>query len=223
MASTARRVHRRPDNPRWRKPTRLRRRVFHRDHPTWDADSYRGLRAALRWLFRWIDLNFCVTRDGQLVNFHWPRPLLHGYRDPLGELPRHRHVGHMSSSEALRLVSPAGDAVHTAEQMIRRAGRLGLDVELEVKPGCRPVAYLHACSIVDAARASGVELVVKTLTSPGGAHAAVARLEPFHRAGATTCLLPRGSRRVPRSAWAVVDHVRGPVIWTGPNPHKEHQ
>lgn len=215
--------HRYPDNPPRRRPTQLRHRIFHCDNPTWDADSYRGIDDAHRHGYRWIDLNFCVTRSRHLVNFHWPRPLAHGYHDPAGLLLRAQHVGGMSLAEALRLLSGAGDPVHTAEAMLAHAGRVGLHgVELELKPGCRPVNYARACAVVDAAEAAGVQLVVKSLVEPGGPHAAVRRLRPFHRAGATTLLLTHG-HAAPRSSWGVVDHVRGRVTWTGPaaRPHKE--
>lgn len=207
---------RRPDNPSRRRPPQLRRRFLHRDRPTWDADSYRGLRLALHLLFRWIDLNFVLTADGWLVNLHWPRPLLHGYVDPEGKLRRGRAVFHMRKAQALRLESPAGDQVHTAEDMLARAGELRRDVELELKPapGHDVATYARACSVVDAAAAAGVRLVVKTLVDPGGVHAAVERLTPFHRAGATTLLLTHG-HAAPRSCWPVVDHVRGRVHWTG--------
>ena len=216
---------RRPDNPPRRRPTRSRRRFLHRDDPTWEADSYRGLRLALALLFRWIDLNFCLTGDDWLVNFHWPRPMLHGYHDPKRKMRRRRPVWRMNRHQALRLESARGDRVHTAEQMLTQAGRLRRNVELELKPapGHDVASYERACSVVDAAEKAGVQLVVKTLVEPGGVGAAVDRLTPFHRAGATTCILPRGSRRVPRSSWGVVDHVRGRVIWTGRIAHPKEK
>jgi hypothetical protein len=211
---------RRPDNPPAREPTPLRRRVFHRDAPTWLADSYRGIARAVASGFRWEDTNYLVTHDGHLVNCHWPRPLLHGWHDPKGLIRRGTPVSSMTLEQVRRLRSRTGNyRIHTAEEMIARSAAAGLWMEFEIKPPAH-VTYEQACSVVDAAEKHRVPLVVKTLTRPGGVHAAIQRLTPFHRAGATTLLLPRGTRRVPRTCWGVVDHVRGRVRWTGPIKEK---
>lgn len=211
---------RRTDNPPDQEPTQLRRRVFHRDHPTWLADSFRGIARAVAAGFRWEDTNYLITHDGHLVNTHWPRPLLHGWHDPKGLIRRRTPVSSMTLAQVRRLRSRTGNyRIHTVEEMIARSGAVGLWMELEIKPPARPT-YEQACAVVDAAKAHRVPIVVKTLTAPGGVHAALERLAPFHRAGATTLLLPRRSRRVPRTAWAVVDHVRGRVHWTGPIKEK---
>lgn len=211
---------RRADNPPEREPTQLRRRVFHRDAPTWLADSFRGIAAAVAAGYRWEDTNYLITHDGHMVNCHWNRPLLHGWHDPQGLIPRTAPVSTLTLRQVRRLRSPTGNyRIHTVEEMIARSGAAGLWMELEIKPPAQPT-YDLACRVMDAAVTHRVPVVVKTLTRPGGVHAATARLAPFHRAGATTLLLPRGARRVPRSSWGVVDHVRGHVTWTGPIKEK---
>lgn len=208
-----------PDNPPTRQPRRLRHRFFHQDRPSWLADSFRGIKAALRRGFRWSDTNYLTTRDGHLVNCHWQRPLMHGWHDPEGALKRSTPVYKMSLEDVRRLRSRTGDyRIHTAEDMVSRAGREGLRLELELKR-CLPVGQptpARMQSVRRAADRARADVIVKTLTRPGSTSEAVGRLRTCHRAGFVTCILPRGSRRVPRSAWRWIDYVRGPVRWYGP-------
>lgn len=208
-------IFRRPDNVPTQEPTQLKRRVFHEDHPTWLSDSFRGIATAVREHFQWQDTNYLLTRDRHFVNAHWPRLLLHGWHDPQGLLKRTTPVSRMTLDEVKRLRSNRGNyRIHTIEEMILRSAKAGESMEIEIKPPAQPT-YRQARAVMDVAKANGVKVVVKTLTSPGGVANAIERLTAFHRAGATTLLLPRGTRRVPRSCWGVVDHVRGHVFWTG--------
>lgn len=208
-------MFRRADNPPSRRPTPLRHPFFHQDFPSWIADSFRGIRLALTRGFRWEDTNYLLTKDGFLVNIHWARPLMHGWHDPLRKIRRRTPVSEMTLVEVQRLVSRTGGyRIHTAEQMVVRSGDLGEHMELELKR-CQP-SYERMCSVADVAKAHNTTVVVKSLTNPGTVAEAVERLGTSHRAGFPTCILPRGLRRVPRAAWPVLDHVRGPVIWTGP-------
>jgi hypothetical protein len=217
-------TYRRADNPPHRQPTQLRHRFYHEDHPSWLADSFRGIARAVAGRFRWIDLNFVLTVDGYLVNCHWPRPLLHGWYDPKGLIKPTTPVSRMTLAQVRRLRSRTGGyRIHTAQEMLAQAARAGLrGVEFELKPapGHDVATYSEALAVVGTAEKAGIALVVKTLTRPGTTAAAVRRVAPFHRAGATTLLLPRGTRRVPRTCWGVVDHVRGRVRWTGPIKEK---
>jgi hypothetical protein len=67
--------------------------------------------------------------------------------------------------------------------------------------------FLRMKKIVDANRAN---VQVKTISNIPGAKR---RLAAAHKAGFTTILLPRGTRRVPKSWWPYIDYVRGPVWW----------
>lgn len=209
--------YRRADNPPDRAPKRLRHRFFHDDFPSWIADSFRGIVRAIRLGYRWSDTNYLTTKDGHLVNCHWQRPLQHGWHDRARVLAADTPIYRMTLAEVRRLRSRTGDyRIHTAEEMVARAGRDGLRLEFELKRCIPAPSYERACSVMDVARRFNTELVVKTLTRPGTTAEAIERLTPFHRAGAKTCILPRGSKQVPRTSWLVVDYVRGKVRWTGP-------
>lgn len=206
----------RADNPATRKPTSFRERFFHApDSATWEGDSYRGIHTAKRRGYRRIDVNTLRTLDGVSAAFHWMRPLRHGYYDPKGLLRGDVTVDQLTWAALSRLRPRRAPSyrVRTVQQMFALAASLGVGIELELKNSRWKLE--EALALKGAADKLGVWVIVKTLSSNSNARH---NLAVFHRVGFTTVVLPRGLRRIPRSWWPVVDHVRGPVIWTGAAP-----
>lgn len=93
--------------------------MYHRPGSTvWYEDSRWGITAAAREKCASIDLNLvwqrpdpkcviCVPQGktcvGHIWNVHYPRPLMHGFVDPLGKIRRLKPLKKMSTEEILRL------------------------------------------------------------------------------------------------------------------------
>lgn len=172
-------------------------------------DSLAGVRLAKRLRYRWIDLNFQVTRDGVIVCTHWSQPLKHGWRDPEGKLDRDARVWRMTWEEVGRLRHGAR-RIYRADQILPYAATLGVGVEFEVKAS--PL-FEDARTWQGLRRLVGehhVRVVVKAINTLGNAGLYLKRA---HEAGFTTIVLPRGTRRISTTWWPFLDYVRGPVRW----------
>lgn len=177
------------------------------------SNSIQGLETAARRGKDAIDLDWRVGIDGALHNTHWERPMMKdGFYDPLAQVPRRTPVEQMTRDQVRRLRTRDGYAINGPRVMLTKAAELGLRVEFEAKdsPGfADPAVWSRLRRIVDE---TGVEVQVKTISNNGDA---LTRLKRAKAAMFTTILLPRGSRRIPRSWQPFVDYVRGRVIWTG--------
>lgn len=109
----------------WRMPNHGIRegRMFHVPHGReyYEENSAQGIEEAKREDYDSIDLDMqwtkadpnCPLPDalhgpggvcrGHAVNTHWGNPLMHGFRDPKGLIPRGRRIGEMTWPEVARL------------------------------------------------------------------------------------------------------------------------
>lgn len=174
-------------------------------------NSPAGIAHAKRLGYKAIDLDAHVTSDGRIVITHWALPLLYGFVDPLGLIPKNTPIWRMTYAEVRRLrYKQGGYRIYSAGTMLRLAKRAGLRVEFECKNSPQFGTDAPWVRLRKAVKATGVNLQVKTINNVG---AGGARLRAAHRNGFTTILLPRGNRRVSREWWAFIDYVRGPVVW----------
>ena len=212
-------AYRRADNKATRKPTRLKQRFYHAPgRVSWRSDSPSGIRQAAVKGWPNIDVNMLKTRDGVSIGAHWMRPLRHGWVDPKGQLRRDAKLDQITYKTAARLKPRKAPSVRidTIETLLAVAAKHKIGVELEAKNA--QWTQEQADALKDLVDRLGVQVIVKTLST--NSHA-LHNLTVFHRAGFTTVLLPRGTRRIPRSWWPHVDKVRGPVIWTTPKGAKK--
>jgi hypothetical protein len=207
----------RPDNSPTRKPPKVPSKwaKFYHVTPPRKGDSIHGLNEAKRLGYHAVDLNFQIDKDREVQNTHWADVLgKGGFIDPLHRIKKGTNIQSLTSEEVARLKSPEGYRIRPAKRMIEEAKKLGLRVEFEAKGSKRfeygyggLKTFLRMKRIVDANRAN---VQVKTISNIPGAKR---RLAAAHKAGFTTILLPRGTRRVPKSWWPYIDYVRGPVWW----------
>lgn len=202
----------RPDNPKNRKPTRYTGPVaYHKRLPGYRAsNSYKGDNDAARRGFRAIDKDFHLSKDGEPMNTHWALLSREGF------LPRTNPatVHQLNSDHIADLRTKDGYAIHTARETFLHASLRKLRVEFEAKE-CQGFewgqgGYKLFLELKKEAKDTDTEVVFKTISNLGDAKR---RLMAAHRAGFTTILLPRGTRRVPKDWWPFIDHVRGPVWW----------
>lgn len=196
-----------------------RRRVAHphKGEPYHHVNSQRGVDRAARQGYKWIDLDCHTDRDGVLWITHWPRPLAHGFTDPRGWTPRTQPIWLMPSRVVHRLVAnPGRYRINKAKQLIRRALRRGLNVELELKS--RWITKEQLADLRTYLQVAGLDpdrVQVKVgVWIPGH----LPLLRRAHEAGFTTIILiHRGDTRlVPATAQAYIDHYRGRrPNWTG--------
>lgn len=115
----------------------------------WLEDSPAGIRIADRHGYVSIDLNMLWSRpdpdcplhsdgsvcEGHEWDLHWPRPLMHGWVDPEGKIPRRRPVKRMATAEILRIHPVGHPHMHPQlmEDQIRRLHLHGLNGSLEAK------------------------------------------------------------------------------------------
>lgn len=184
------------------------RRVFHVPHgrPYHEANSGRGLRAARRGRYRWIDLDVQVTKDGVLVVTHWHKPLaLDGFVDPLGKIHTDALISDLYWQEVARLRTREGHRIWRADELVPYALRLGLWVELELKTRVPAETLRDLRAVLD--RPGRVQ--VKALATFPNAYK---WLREAHEAGFRTLILGRDCR-VPAYARDWIDYRRGPVRW----------
>ncbi len=199
------------------KPVKAPRRAPHRrflhlaDYAL--NDSTAGVLLAKQLRYRWIDLNFQVTRDGVIVCTHWSQPLRHGWRDPLGKLDRNTRVWQMTWAEVRRLRHRSGRRIYTGLGILRYAARHGVGVEFEVKPSPGFKVPSTWAMIRRVADETDLDIEVKAIHNLGDAGLYLKRA---HEAGFTTIVLPRGTRRISTTWWPFLDYVRGPVRWVKP-------
>lgn len=111
-------------------------RVFHKAHrtPYHVENSIRGIRKAKRAGYAGIDLDLQITKDGVIVNTHWPRPMMRdGFRDPKRKLRRWRTVGSMTWAEVSRLRAPGGYRINTLDRALAECARVGITAVVEPK------------------------------------------------------------------------------------------
>lgn len=184
------------------------RRVFHvaNGRPYHEANSGRGVRAARRGRYRWIDLDAQVTKDGVLVITHWHKPLaLDGFADPLGLIPRDALISRLTWAEVSRLRTRKGHRIWRADVLVPYAVRLGLRVELELKTRVPAATLRDLRATLD--RPERVQ--VKALAPFPRAYS---WLREAHEAGFVTMILGRDCK-VPAYARAWINYRRGPVRW----------
>lgn len=210
--------HRRADNAPSRQPTPLRERFYHENGFHHLGDSFEGINHAKARGFKWIDTNHTTVEDGTPVCMHPGRPMMHGWRDPEGKMRRTKRVKDMTLEEFLRLRPKKGQphhVPHTSAAILTHCAKVGIGVEFELKNGRFTAAAMR--ELDDHAHKVGVKVKAKTISTLGGTKAAIRRLRLAHRwTRWETVILPRGTKRVPRSAWPFIDHVRGKARWTGP-------
>ena len=188
-------------------------------------DSGWGVREAFRKGYSAIDLNFHVTKDGVIVNTHWSKPLLHGFtwdaKTPAAwrALPKSIEIKDLTWAQVKHLVArKAGKTyrIRTFAYMARLCARLGLRMEFETKNSPGFLDPRIWATVESTAKALGLNIQVKAESWVAVRGKAVGIFRAV-KAGSnlTTIILPRGTRRVSRSAWDVIDYHRGPVVWFG--------
>lgn len=214
---------RQEDNNPMRRPTPLRERFYHQNGFNHLGDSFEGIDYAKSLGFDWVDTNHQTTGpeqgypDGCPVCMHWGRPMMHGWRDPLRKMRRWKRVRNMTLAEFRRLRPKAGTPMHTphtSDEILHHCAQVGIGTEFEGKNGLFTPFLMMALD--DAATRYKTRVHYKTISNLGGKKAARERLVLAHRYTTwSTTVLPRGLKRVPRSWWPFIDHVRGRVRWTG--------
>jgi len=161
----------------------LRGLIFHVQWPRMkhEENSDRGDREAKRRRKRGTDLDILITKDGRVVNTHWPRPMERdGFRDPYGKLHRDARVADMTWEEVRRLRAgrwPRRYRIRSVEHALDHCARLGLVAVLEPKGDPRfkqDAVWQH---IAEVAEQVGCSVSVRALTENAGA------LRPARRAG----------------------------------------
>lgn len=101
------------------------------------GNSYRGLRWLKRLGRKKADRDLQMTRDRVTVVTHWPRPLEHGFIDPLHKIPHHAAVADHDWSEwkrcYVRVPGFGKFYMHTLDQDLALLARLGMEGVLEPK------------------------------------------------------------------------------------------
>lgn len=200
-------------------PVPRRWRGFQHLTPYHRGNSIRGLQRAVRRGRDSVDLDFRVTRDGVVVNTHWPRPLAHGFIDPTGKLATHARIEDLTAAQVARLRTRRGGyRIHTAERILTEAAQRGLKVEFEAKDShafTDPGVWADLARLVRVIRtdAGPLPIIVKTLSNRPDPATAGRRLKAAKIAGFRTMLLPRGRRTMPEVYRRHVDYVRGWVRW----------
>lgn len=182
--------------------------------PYHKGDSPAAIRYAVKHDYAAVDLNFLVTKDDRIVCTHWSQPMKHGFYDPLKRLNPNLRVHEMTWAQVARLRTADGYRIHSAAAMMRLTARAGIRLEFEAKNspyfiGTRGVNNFKAVKAL--ATRYKLRITVKTLSNLPGADK---RLGAAKKAGLTTLILPRGTRRLKKSVyWPVTDYVRGAVWW----------
>lgn len=118
----------------------MRRWIFHLSFPFKKhvENSIRGIKAAAKRHFTWIDLDELITKAdpncslpaddpehvngqclGHVVGCHWDRPMERdGFFDPQGVLHHHTRVREMSIDEALRLKTKDGYSIRRIKTLL---------------------------------------------------------------------------------------------------------
>jgi glycerophosphoryl diester phosphodiesterase len=162
---------------------RLIRGIGHVKAPTPKhvENSNRGDRRAKRQGKDGNDLDLQITKDNRIVNTHWARPMIRdGFRDPYGQIPRHRMVRQMTWAEVSRLVAgrwPRRYRIRSVEQALRHCARLGVVAVLEPKGDPRFRLDWPWQHIAAVAEDVGATVSVRALRENAAA------LEPARRAG----------------------------------------
>lgn len=113
--------------------------IFHVSYPTPKhvENSSRGDRRAKRLGKRGNDLDLLITKDGWVINTHWPRPLLKdGFRDPKKRIGKRARVADLTWAQVSRLRAgrwPRRYHIRTVEAALRHCASLGLVAVLEPK------------------------------------------------------------------------------------------
>jgi hypothetical protein len=201
-----------------------RRRIFHVPHGTAYAieNSPAGIGAAVKLLFRWIDMDCHVTQDGVPVLAHWDKirkdkfEITPAFAEKYGDEPK---VTEVLAEDLLTLQTRplpwsrwrrrrrvAYMTVADAMQRIAAHPRLGLALEAK---GGTALTLTDTWKDIEATRDDAglpkERFMVMTLMQIGGAHA---RLAAAHEAGHDTVLMPRG-RPVPREWEPDITWIRG--------------
>lgn len=118
----------------------LRGSIFHikaRVAPKHVENSNRGDKRAKRAGKRGTDLDILITKDGRVVNTHWPRPLLRdGFRDPHGRIAKMARVRDLTWVQVSRLRAgrwPRRYRIRSIEAALAHCAKLGLVAVLEPK------------------------------------------------------------------------------------------
>lgn len=201
-----------------------RRRIFHIPHGTAYAieNSPAGIERAAKRMFRWIDMDCHVTKDGVPVLAHWDAirkdkfEVTPAFRAKYGDDPR---VTEVLAEDLLTLQTTplpwsvwkkrrrvAYLTVEDAMQRISAFPRLGLALEAK---GGEAFNRTETWEGIEAMRrAAGLpqeRFMVMTLKQIGGARA---RLAAAHEAGHATVLMPRGAP-VPTDWEPAITWIRG--------------
>ena len=187
------------------------RRVAHPKHGQkyHEVNSKRGVLKAARRLYRWIDLDCRVTKDGVLVITHWPKPwVMDGFNRPEGIAARDT-VETLTWKQIKKLRTKDNYRIWRADKLVPFAVEEGLRVELELKSDNITATQLKALR-KKLPKKTWVQ--AKRLGTLGGRELLNAK-----RAGYKTILLGGGKRRptptVPRSWQEFIDYQRGRVNW----------
>lgn len=120
--------------------TLARRRVgpiFHLLRPYKHVEnSVAGVRRARRRGDPAIDIDLQITADGVIVACHDNQPLLHGFHDPLGRLPRDMKISEHPWAQVRRLVAFTGGRaypIRRIERIFRACHRYGRIAVVEPK------------------------------------------------------------------------------------------
>lgn len=178
-------------------------------------NSRRGV-VSLHEDVRYVDLDVLITKDGIGVNTHWQRPLMHGFYDPRGTIPKRAKVSELTWHQVRRLRSRRGQyAINTVAIMRNVSDFQDVTPLWELKPDRRwNFARTHQ-------RIFNPGEFVMAIGTPGRWR----YFEAAKKAGLNTIILPRG--HVPADVWDHVDiskslRRRGParVTWLRPRGRK---
>lgn len=176
------------------------------------------LKASRRKRRRGVDVDAQDSAEGTAWALHWATLGKNKLRDPRGQYGKRTRIDSLRDAEIFRMRGPRGQRPHPLENVLLRAYKLNVRVEIEAKTRFSPryVRSLRAKNFIQEMDAKGL-IQVKTLAWMGAPNGGPSRLEPWHDEGFTTILSFTGfgrRRGVSKSkAWPVTDYVRGRAKW----------
>jgi glycerophosphoryl diester phosphodiesterase len=163
--------------------------IYHRDRPFKHVEnSGRGVRLAKAAGDEGVDIDLQITSDGVIVACHDNQPMLYGFHDPLGRLPRDMKISEHTWATVSRLVAFTGGRVYRIrriEAIFRACHRFGRVAVVEPKANHLfgldwPWQYM-----VEEAEAAGTALSARALAELNG----VVHIAAAHRAGVQAWLI----------------------------------
>lgn len=189
-------------------PTRLRGvKLEHprKGSPEYTGDSYRAIARGVARKRNAIDFNGLLTADHTFIAEHYLLPLRHGFTDPEGELTRDTPITEMTDEQVARLVTKDRPPyrINTMEDLTNGATHNGLDVEAELKMRIPLEILQQYHDDIHHPDMTRFKVLAHNQTRSWE------WLRPAHKVRPTLLTIHHPGQRIPRSAIAYIDHLRG--------------